>query len=74
MVELDVELDITFVLTTGKTGRAQGAHKGAGECVNQRERTNRSHDAKAGTSGYTFATLAHETHGRTEMKRSSRSI
>ena len=58
---LMVELDVTFDLSTGRTGRAQGAHKGTGECVKQRQKAKGRHHAKAGTAGYTFATLAHET-------------
>ena len=41
----------------------QGAHKEADKSVKIREATKRNHHAK-GTSGYTYATLAHETHGR----------
>ena len=59
-----VELDVTFVHTTGTAGRTLGAHKEAGKSVRIREATKRKHHAKAGTSGYTYATLAHETHGR----------
>ena len=59
-----VELDVTFVHTTGTAGRTQGAHKEAGKSVRIREGTKRKHHAKAGTSGYTYATLAHDTHGR----------
>ena len=59
-----VALVVTFVHTTGKAGRTQGAHKEAVKSVKIREATKRKHHAKAGTSGYTYATLAHETHGR----------
>ena len=58
-----VELDITFVHTTGTAGRIQGAHKEAGKSVKIREATKRKHHAKAGTSGHTHAMLAHETRG-----------
>ena len=54
---------MTFVHTTGTAGRTQGAHKEAGKSVRIREATKRKHHAKAGTSGYTYATLAHVTHG-----------
>ena len=46
-----VELVVTFVHTTGKAGRTQGAHKEAGKSVRIREATKRRHHAKAGTSG-----------------------
>ena len=59
-----VELDVTFVHTTGTAGRTQGAHKEAGASVKIGENSKRKHHAKAGTSGCTYATLAHETHGR----------
>ena len=36
----------------------------AGKSVKIREAMKREQHAKAGTSGYTYATLAHETHGR----------
>ena len=38
-----------------------GTQEGRQEC---QDPTKRTHQAKAGTSGYTYATLAHETHGR----------
>ena len=60
------ELDITFVHTTGRAVKTQGAHKEAGKSVKIREAMKRQHHAKAGTSGNTYATLAHETHGRLE--------
>ena len=50
-----VELDITFVHTTGTVGRTQEVHKEAGKSVKIREATKRRHHAKAGTSGYTSA-------------------
>ena len=59
-----VELDVNFVHTTGTAGRTQDAHKEAGKSIRIREDTNRRHHAKAGTSGYKYASLAHETHGR----------
>ena len=59
-----VELDVTFVHTTGTARRTQGAHKEAGKNFKITEDSKRKHHAKAGTSGYTYATLAHETHGR----------
>ena len=59
-----VELDVTFVHTTGTAGSTQGAHKEAGKSVKIREATKRKHHTKAGTSGYKHATLAHDTHGR----------
>ena len=59
MVQLE-----TFAHTTGMAGRTQGAHQEAGKSAKIREATKRIHHAKAGTSGYTYATLAHETHGR----------
>ena len=59
-----VELEVTFVDTTGTAGRPQGAHKEAGKSVRIREATKRRYHAKVGTSVYTYATLAHETHGR----------
>ena len=36
----------------------------AGACVRIPEANKRRHHAKAGTSGYTYATPVHETHGR----------
>ena len=57
-----LELDVTFVHTTGTAVRTQGAHKEAGKSVKIREDSKRKHHAKAGTSGYTYTTLAHETH------------
>ena len=45
-------------------GRTQGAHKETGKSVNVREATKRKHHAKVSTSGYTYAMLAHEVHGR----------
>ena len=59
-----MELDVTFVHTTGMAWRTQGSHKEACKSVKIREAAKRKHHAKAGTSGYTYATLAHETHGR----------
>ena len=58
------ELDVSFIHTTGKAARTQGLHKEAGKSVKIREATKRKHHAKAGTSRYTYATLAHGTHGR----------
>ena len=55
---------MNFVHTTGTAGRTQDAHKEAGKSIRIREDTNRRHHAKAGTSGYKYASLAHETHGR----------
>ena len=55
-----VELDVTFVHTTGRAGRIQGAHKEAGKSDKIREATKRQHHAKAGCA---YAVLAHETHG-----------
>ena len=59
-----VELNVTFVHTTGTAGTTQGAHKEAGKSVRIREASKRRHHSKAGKSGYIYVTLAHETHGR----------
>ena len=59
-----VELDVTFVHTTGMAGRTQGGNKEAGPSVSIRETSKRRHRVKEGTLGYAYATLAHETHGR----------
>ena len=59
-----VVLDVAFVRTTRMAGRNQGAHKEAGKSLMNREATKKTPHAKVGTSGYTYATLAHETHGR----------
>ena len=59
-----VELDVTFAHTTGTARRTQRAHKEAGKGSKIREVTERMHHAKAGTTGCTYAALAHETHHR----------
>ena len=46
-----VQLDVTFVLTTGKTERAKGAHHETGEYVREREKAKRSHHAKQAPLG-----------------------
>ena len=68
-----VELDVTFVHTIGTAGRTQGAHKEAGKSVKIREATKKKHHANAGTSGYTYATLAMRRMGIWETKQRNRS-
>lgn len=57
-----VDLDVTFVHTTEAAGRAQAPQKGAGKSVKICAATKRKQHAKGGTSGYTYATLAHAAH------------
>ena len=55
---------LNTLLESSVAGRTQGAHKKAGKSVRIREATKRKHHEKVVTSGYTYATLPHETHGR----------
>lgn len=64
-----MQLHVTFSHITETAGRTRGAHEEAGKSVRTHEANKGRHHAKEGTSGYIYATLAHETHGRVGTQR-----